>query len=831
MGVLSDNAIIGASAAGGYSIDQSLSCQSVTSGRLSRTLTSAGSVNPKWTFATWYKKGEPTTTVKGLYIFTASSVGAAAEVDVSWQNDITAGGGGIRSNGWSGAVSAWDWDMDDNAGSAGGLAFRDYGAWYHLCHVIDYTTSPYVFFYVNGVLQDPSTIYGLKNGAGYGTNYSPVSGDTFYIAGNSGTAGCPTGYQADTYWIEGQALNPVGTFGEINEDTGQFVPIEYTGTYTGNSFYLDYADSADFGTDQSGLGNDFTANALTADQQSLDTPTNNFATMNPLFKYWGGGSVINVMTFSEGNLKTAASGGYGLATGTIAPSSGKWYFEIAGITDAQTTVGAWDIDLLQASSATFSGLKNYRYYGQDGVVYGSGGATGTTYSTFGVGDVIGCALDLDNNKIYFAKNGTWQGSSDPAAGTNPLATDVTGAWVPACTADTSQSVKINFGQDSSFSGSETAQGNGGTGEDFYYTPPAGFKALNTDNLPDPAIALPADHFNTILWTGDGTSPRSFTGVGFSPDFTWTKNRTTGVSHMLYDTVRGTGATKSLESNAITIEGGGNASTYGYLSAFGSDGFTTTDGSGSPNYYFNENTKNFVSWNWKGGGTAVSNTDGSITSSVSANPTAGFSVVGYTSISTTVDETIGHGLSAAPEMVIVKNLDSAWNWDVYTAALTSGYDLKLNDTAAQTASRWSTTIPTASVVTLKYNYEHTSTNDYIAYCFHSVEGYSKVGSYVGNGVVDGPFAYTGFRPAFFLVKNISTGGTMWRLYDDKRSPYNPASLILYPDTTSVGTSTGHPVDLDSSGVKIRGTFSEVNTNGNIYIYLAFAESPFKTSNAR
>jgi hypothetical protein len=207
------------------------------------------------------------------------------------------------------------------------------------------------------------------------------------------------------------------------------------------------------------------------------------------------------------------------------------------------------------------------------------------------------------------------------------------------------------------------------------------------------------------------------------------------------------------------------------------------------------------------------------------------VVGYTSISTTVDETIGHGLSVAPEMVIVKNLDSAWNWDVYTAALTSGYDLKLNDTAAQTASRWSTTIPTASVVTLKYNYEHTSTNDYIAYCFHSVEGYSKVGSYVGNGVVDGPFAYTGFRPAFFLVKNISTGGTMWRLYDDKRSPYNPASLILYPDTTSVGTSTGHPVDLDSSGVKIRGTFSEVNTNGNIYIYLAFAESPFKTSNAR
>jgi hypothetical protein len=301
--------------------------------------------------------------------------------------------------------------------------------------------------------------------------------------------------------------------------------------------------------------------------------------------------------------------------------------------------------------------------------------------------------------------------------------------------------------------------------------------------------------------------------------------------MLYDIIRGTGATKSLESNAITIEGGGNASTYGYLSAFGSDGFTTTDGSGSPNYYFNENTKNFVSWNWKAGGTAVSNTDGSITSSVSANPTAGFSVVGYTSINTTVDETIGHGLSVAPEMVIVKNRTLAWNWDVYTSALSSGYDLKLNDTAAQASARWSTTIPTASVVTLKYNFEHNSTNEYIAYCIHSVEGYSKVGSYTGNGIADGPFAYTGFRPAFFLVKNLSAGSTNWRLYDDKRSVYNPADLILYPNTTGAESTTGHPVDFDSSGVKIRGTWTEVNTNGNIYIYLAIAESPFKTSNAR
>ena len=811
MGVLSDNAIIGASNASGYSIDQSLSCQSVTSGRLSRTLTSAGSVNPKWTFATWYKKGEPTTTVKGLYIFTASSVGGAAEVDVSWQNDTNAGGGGIRSNGWSGSSSSWDWDMDGNAGSAGGMAFRDYGAWYHICHVVDYTTSPYVFFYVNGVLQDPSTIYGLKSGAGYGTNYSPVSGDTFYIAGNSGTAGCPTGYQADTYWIEGQALNPVGTFGELNEDTGQFVPIEYTGTYTGNSFYLDYADSADFGTDQSGLGNDFTANAFTADQQSIDTPTNNYCTMNPLF-------ASNYFTFTEGNLNLVGpQGETGATFSTIGMSSGKWYFECY-FTDGEK----WRMGVAPSSSTvgTDTGVGTVIDLHDTGYIYNfTTGATAQTVGTLGsTGDVVGIALNMDDNEVTFYLNNSAYGST-ASIGTP------TAPWGAYCinystSGDANPTYKFNFGQDSSFAGAKTAQGNGGVGEDFFYTPPAGYKALNTDNLPDAAIALPTDHFNSILYTGNGGT-QALTGVGFAPDFFWNKNRTATYQHMLYDTVRG--VTKYLTSNDIDVE----ATDANSLTSFDSDG-VTLGSSGSSN----ATGVTAVGWSWKGGGAAVSNTDGSITSSVSANPTAGFSVVGYTSISTTVDETIGHGLSVAPEMVIVKNLDSAWNWDVYTPALSSGYDLKLNTTDAQASGRWSTTAPTASVVTLKYDYEHTSTNDYIAYCFHSVEGYSKIGAFTG-AATPGAFVYTGFKPAYLLVKSYSNAGNEWFIFDDKRYPRNvKVGKYLQAQSTAAEVTTAEswsPLDFLSNGIKFR--YTQFNPSGYGMIYMAFAESPFKTSNAR
>jgi len=258
--------------------------------------------------------------------------------------------------------------------------------------------------------------------------------------------------------------------------------------------------------------------------------------------------------------------------------------------------------------------------------------------------------------------------------------------------------------------------------------------------------------------------------------------------------------------------------------------TITVASGAPQLYY------YCKWHGSMGGTAntdggSSNFQGNIASVVNANTTAGFSIVGYTSPGTNADGTVGHGLSQAPEMVIVKNRDSAYNWDVWTPALSSGYDLRLNDPAAQTSGRWSTTIPTASLVTLKNTYEVNGTDNYIAYCFHSVYGYSKIGSYTGNGNADGTFVYTGFRPAFILYKGIDSG-TGWCIHDNKRDGYNQTNKRLFPDDNGVeATSTGNAVDFVASGFKLRSTGSTINGSGDTYMYLAFAEASFKIGNAR
>jgi hypothetical protein len=806
--------------------------------KLARTFNQTGSTSPKWTFATWYKKSGITTSGKVIYYFEPKTVGAAATVDFQFTNDAQAY---FNWSAWSGSSQPYTWQ----SGGTYAHMTRDFSAWYHICHVVDHSTSPYVWVYINGVLIDPA-MWGTKTGAGYAANYSPVSGDVFKIGSNNSNQ-LGNGYFADTYWIEQQALNPVGTFGEIDANTGQFVPIEYTGTYSGNSFYLDYADSADFGTDQSGLGNNFTATSIPATQQKIDTPTNNYCVMNPADPYNNG---ITTGTYQNGNTTVSSPGGSYTATnvGTFGVTSGKWYFEICGVnSDNSWMFGVADIHKGVSRGYTGTAGDGYFYY-PTGETYT--GSTAASYgSTWTYGDVIGVALDMDNGAVYFAKNNTWQNSGVPTSGaskTGAAFTTLTGKTITPCMGrgsyNNTSTATFNLGQDSSFAGAKTAQGNGGTGEDFYYTPPAGFKALNTDNLADPSIALPTDHFNSILWTGDETSPKSFTGVGFSPDLVWTKNRTVGVSHMLYDTVRGTGATKSLESNTYIAEGGGNASTYGYLSAFGSDGFTTTAGSGSPNYYFNQNNQTFVAWNWKAGGTAVSNTDGTITSSVSANPTAGFSIASYTG-NGTAGATVGHGLSSAPELIILKSRSQGSSsagsgWVVYSAPVGNTKYMYLNEANAVAidSGRFNNTTPTASVFSLGDDGVVNNTSQtFISYCFHSVDGYSKVGSYTGNASSNGPFIYTGFRPSFILVK--STASAYWWIIDSDRDTYNSAIHLLYPNGTNTEAVANYtPLDILSNGWKSRipagnGNQATFNTNGQTYIYLAIAKSPLKTANAR
>jgi len=334
------------------------------------------------------------------------------------------------------------------------------------------------------------------------------------------------------------------------------------------------------------------------------------------------------------------------------------------------------------------------------------------------------------------------------------------------------------------------------------------------------INKPNTHFNPVPYTGNATLGKAITGVNFQPDFVWIKNRGSANGHVLHDVIRG--VTKNLETNSNAVE-----NTVDPLSSFDSDGFTLNGTGGG----INDNGGTYASWNWKAGGTAVSNTDGSITSSVSANTTAGFSVVSYTGTGGVPLE-VGHGLGVTPKMIIVKNRTNAYDWAVYHEALGNTGGLFLNTTSAFTTNGdlWNDTSPTSLIFTCSNS---TLTNqgsaNHIAYCFADVKGFSKFGSYTGNGnATDGPFIYTGFKPAFVLIK-ASNATEAWTITDDARDTYNPATKILYPSASSAeGSNTG--TDYLSNGFKLRTGDGAMNLNSSTnYIYMAFAENPLVGTN--
>ncbi len=340
------------------------------------------------------------------------------------------------------------------------------------------------------------------------------------------------------------------------------------------------------------------------------------------------------------------------------------------------------------------------------------------------------------------------------------------------------------------------------------------------------IDKPTDYFNTVLYTGDGTSPRSITGVGFQPDWNWSKSRSSAdYDHLLADSVRGTSA-YYLKSNSTGGETGNPAA--GYLSSFDSDGYTLTSGA-SNNTNYNASSVTYVSWNWLAGGTASSNTDGSITSSVSANTTAGFSIVSYDGNST-AGATVGHGLNSAPELVILRNRDVASSWWVWGELLGNVNIMELQSTSAAynpNGNYHNDTMPTSSVISIGSDGQVSgSGQSHICYAFHSVKGYSKIGSYTGNGSTDGPFIYTGFKPAFVLQKNTSvTQG--WQLQDNKREGYNGDNDLLQPHSNAAESGVNR-IDILSNGFKVITTDAGQNSSGQTYIYMCFAESPFTTS---
>lgn len=635
---------------------------------------------------------------------------------------------------------------------------------------------------------------------------------------NSGNSWVILDNTRDTTDPRESALFPDGSYAEADLTTGYISSFDADGfTVAGSGgaintsgatmIYMAIADTRDatFFGDTSGNGNNWTPNKLNNTDVVPDSPVTNFAVLNPLVNVTGG-------SFSEGNLKvTTGSSQYGPAVSSFAVSSGKWYCEfLTTASSGDQRIGGVRVGTNLTTTYDLGNSGSFAYRQNDGQkkVDGTQSAYGATWA---VNDIIGMALNLDDDEVTFYKNGSSQGTFSITTGEYFLATSDgdSGAGMGAF---------ANFGQDSSFAGTKTPQGNtddNGQG-DFYYAPPSGFLALNRNNLPTPDILDPADYFNTVLYSGNG-STQSITGVNFQPDWVWAKARNGAFSHGLFDSVRG--ATKRLQSQSTAAE-----DTTG-LTSFDSDGFTTSN--------YNSSGYNYVAWNWLAGGTAVSNTDGSITSQVSANQDAGFSVVSYSG-NGTAGATVGHGLSSTPELVLLKDRSGTDSWRVYSSETggTKSLYLNLTNAASTDSTIWNNTAPTSSVFTIGNDSGvNTNTNNYIAYCFHSVEGYSKIGSGTGTGASSSNFIHTGFRPAFVMIKRTDSTDS-WVIFDNERPSYNVTPNRLFPDlSSSESTSSSNQIDMVSNGFVARGTSMTWNASGSSFIFIAFAEAPFKNANAR
>jgi hypothetical protein len=532
--------------------------------------------------------------------------------------------------------------------------------------------------------------------------------------------------------------------------------------------------------------------------------------MNPLIQ-------TSNLNLSNGNLTITGTGSYSTSPATFGMSSGKWYWEYtcttysaSGDTHYGIGTGAFNIYQNTWAGSTSAG---WIYAASNGNKYNNSSATAYG-STFTSGDVIGVAFDADNGTLAFYKNNTSQGTAFTGLTSGP--------YFPVATVGTSNVTNANFGQ-----------------RPFAYTPPTGFVALNTFNLPTPTIGATASsqankYFDVSIYTGTGALTQSVTNSNsMQPDFVWIKDRSQSTRHVLTDVVRGVG--KSLYSNTTDSEGTNDST--GYLSAFNSNGFTLNRGSGGLGERVNYNGDAYVGWQWRASNaTAVTNTAGSITSTVSANTTAGFSIVTYTG--TGANATVGHGLGAAPQFIIVKNrVDAGPNWYCYSLyydpSIPEYYTTYLNLTNARDSASafWNNTKATSTVFTVGTSSGvNGSSNAMVAYCWTPVAGYSAFGKYTGNGSTDGAFIFTGFRPKYIMIKSTSTES--WELFDTSRSPYNQAVALLEADSSGAeSTSSTSAIDILSNGFKQRNTRAATNGSGTTYIYMAFAENPFKYSNAR
>ncbi len=743
----------------GYTIDQSIRFNNDDSPTMSRSFGTPTDRN-KFTYAFWVKS---TSQANG------SALGINVSGGVTFAGMIFNGGNMAFYDYTSGSASI---DVRSTFTSVVGK-FQDYSAWYHAMFVYDSdqgTDTNRVKFYINGVQFPVASLVGPSGGSvvwpssGFNSQFN-ASGTTHTISDN--TNGKLDGYMAEIYFIDGQALDPT-SFGEFNTE-GVFVPIAYSGASGNNGFFIDGRDSSDLGDDESGNGNDFSTSGLAANDQKPDAPTLNASIFNAL---WAGA------TLSDGNLvATASANAYQWATSTFAIDDGGKY-----VCEFQKSAGTFGyVGIFQLGNHNVTTGNNY--------MYGYNLGTGEIVKNSSVVTDLGTGAANSLMRIEYDGSNDTIKIFDDGAEIFPASTGVSN------TVGLTGHNSLHFGCAPYASGTiitATFQGLSGT-------PTTDFKELTSANLPALTIGDGSEYFHTQTYTGNGSSGHAITNDAnagdFEPDLLIIVPRSNGDNKVWFDDVRGT--TSRIYSNkADPADVDGTAQL-----TFESDGFDldTTD------VNYNGSGRTYAAWQWKKGATP------------------GFDIVQYTGNKT--NRTISHSLGVAPEWIVIKDYSNTESWNVGHNSIGWTKNLFLNLTNAESSSSsvWQDTAPTSSVFSIGTSDGVNKVGSHIAYLWASVAGFSKFGSYTGNGNADGPFVYTGFLPAFVLVKRADSADN-WAVLDSARNSFNATNLRHYLDTTNADiTSITH--DFLSNGFKLRASDGGVNASGGTYVYITFAQNPF------
>jgi hypothetical protein len=794
-------------------ISKSLRFNSADSAYLNRTPASASN-RKTWTWSGWVKK-----TGTSISTFISADPNSGNRATSFYTRSIT-----------DGRLEFEYFDGTTTYNLTCAALLRDPSAYYHLILAVDTTQATNTNrtkIYVNGVQQTLSGTYVPQNTDMDINNTVRHNLGRFQNA-NVGAGSYLDGYLTEVNFIDGQALTP-SSFGMTDPVTGVWEPLKYSGTYGTNGFYLNFKDATStttLGLDYSGNSNTWTTNnfsvtAGSGNDSLTDVPTpwivynttgdvggvvrGNYATLNPI------STLSASATLSNGNLDvTTVSTGDQSIPSTIGMVSGKYYSEFVWNSSGNSAIfGLIPINMAVSRAPGYEA--NSVGYRSDGFLWNAGSSTSSWGATWTTGDVIGLAFDASTGSLDFYKNNVKQGSTITGLTTSP--------YFFAIGEDRSaQSIvaTANFGQ-----------------RPFAYTPPSGFLSLCTTNLPASTVLKGSEYFDAKTWSGNSSTQS--VSLEFAPGLIWNKNRSGGASnHAWWDVLRGTGAVISSSTTEAETTG------YNAITSFSSNAISLgPDNTGSNNGRTNETGRTYVGWVWNAGSSTVTNTAGSITSTVSANTTSGFSIVTYTG--TGANATVGHGLGVAPSMIIIKRTNSTNSWQVYhsnaNASPASG-GLFLNTTDAFTAlsTTWNNTVPASTVFSIGTAAgTNASGGTYVAYCFAAISGFSAFGSYTGNGSADGPFVYLGFRPRYVLIKRTDSASAVgWFAWDTARGSSSGGNVVgyqLYPNLSNAESSSSTNLDILSNGFKLRDTYQDFNASGGTFIYACFAENPFKNALAR